>query len=125
MIKKDKYYSVSAEVARLSGVVSARYRTKDGRFILSERDLKKAISRMAPEEFIGGVDAVALTESKAKKLIAANKYQMGEEYVAATQEEQQTVETSVEEQEPSSDTSEETSEATETEQEETTNAEEE
>lgn len=118
MINKEKYYSVSAEIARLSGVIGSRYRTKDGRFILSDRDLKKAISKMMPEEFIGGIDAIALTERQSKKLIVENKYQMGEQYIITTPEAEQTETVAEEEQSEAVETSEST---TEQEQEETTN----
>lgn len=69
-------FLVTQEIAERSGVISTRYRTKDGRFILDSRDL--SMVRLVGEEFVHGLSGVeAITEKQSKALIEEGGYQMG------------------------------------------------
>lgn len=105
-IKKDKYYSASADIARRTGVINSRYRTKDGRFILSDKDLGRARLVMTPEEYINGMDVTPLTDGQAKKLIAQNDYQLGDVYDTQATETTEPAETETEQQEEEETTNE-------------------
>ncbi len=80
-MNKDINFSASADIARRAGIISSRYRTKDGRFIITDKDLGRIQLVMTPEEFMTGIDVRKITEMEAKNLIAENGYQIGEEYV--------------------------------------------
>lgn len=80
-METDIYFSASADIARRAGVVGSRYRTKDYRFIISDKDLGAIRLVMEPEEYINGIDVVRISETEARHLIAENGYQIGEEYV--------------------------------------------
>ena len=75
-MKRVSYYSVSAEVARLSGPLTTNYRTKDGRFILSEKQVKRIPSFDGKS---ANPDIVEISENEARRLIQLGSYQMGEE----------------------------------------------
>jgi len=77
-MKKQTSYSVSLDVARRSGVISSRYRTPDGRFLLTERDLQNMRFRMTAEEFITGLDAYIVSAEEASKLAKEGGYHLGE-----------------------------------------------
>ena len=83
------YFLVPEQIAERSGTIEHRYRTKDGRFILNETDMKGV--RLTPEEYISGLDVEILSESRASELIKENGYQMGiqidSENVTAEEEE--------------------------------------
>ena len=51
----DRTYSVSAELARRSGLAEGRYRTADGRFIMSESDIRYMIARRILSIGTGGL----------------------------------------------------------------------
>ena len=75
-MEKSIYFSVSADVAERSTLKDVRYRTKDGRFILTDKDLQRV--RLLPSEFITGIDAVMLKDKdEADKLIAAGGFLLG------------------------------------------------
>ena len=74
-MKRVSYYSVSAEVARLSGSLATTYRTKDGRFILSEKQVKRIPSS---DDKADNPDIVEIPENEARRLIQLGGYQMGE-----------------------------------------------
>lgn len=84
-------YLVTRDIAERSGMIATRYRTKDGRFILNDRDLSHV--RFSSEEYITGLQGVEqITDAKASKLIKANGYQMGlpqENVVSAENTEQE------------------------------------
>ena len=75
----DRTYSVSAGLARRSGLAEGRYRTADGRFIMSESDIRYMIARRILS--IGDLaDTEKLHETdsgEAGRLIAENGYQTG------------------------------------------------
>ena len=83
----DRTYSVSAELARRSGLAEGRYRTADGRFIMSESDIRYMIARRILS--IGDLaDTEKLHETdsgNAGRLIAENGYQTGFTVNAARQ----------------------------------------
>lgn len=106
-------FSVSADIARRSGLINMRYRTADGRFILTDKDLQRV--RLTPDEFVSGLDAIRLTKSEAEKLIAENNFKMGE---ASTEE---IAEQAVNEETPDVEETEEVVDADETEEEEANN----
>lgn len=69
-------YLVTREIAERSGLIESRYRTKDDRFILNDRDLARI--RFSVDEYINGLSGVEkISNQKAKTLIAKNKYQFG------------------------------------------------
>lgn len=76
IMEKQINFSVSADVARRSGLISVRYRTADGRFVLTDRDLQRVY--LEGDEFVDGLDAVRLTQEEAERLVAENNFQMGE-----------------------------------------------
>lgn len=73
-MQTETYFSVSEDIARRSGMIGQRYMTKDGRYILSDRDLRSL--RLEPQEYINGIDAVALSRDEAKTAIAEGGYKM-------------------------------------------------
>lgn len=68
----------SADIARRAGVISSSYRTADGRFILSEHDLRSVRFSMTPEEYVTGLDVEIVSEETSKTLIRDGGYQIGE-----------------------------------------------
>lgn len=71
-----EFYKVTKEIALRSGVIDSRYRTKDGFFILNNRDLSRI--RFTTEEYITGLRGVEkITPSEAQTLEAENSYKMG------------------------------------------------
>lgn len=75
-MNRVRYYSAAAEVARLSGTLATTYRTKDGRFILSEKQMNR-IPQQQFKEF-DEIDVVEISENEARKLIKVGGYKMGE-----------------------------------------------
>lgn len=65
---------MSEDIARRSGMIGQRYMTKDGRYILSDRDLRSL--RLEPQEYINGIDAVTLSRDEAKTAIAEGGFKM-------------------------------------------------
>ena len=77
-MEKSIYFSVSADVAERSTLKDVRYRTKDGRFILTDKDLQRV--RLLPSEFINGLDAVMLKDkNEADNLIAEGGFLLGDQ----------------------------------------------
>ena len=76
-MKRTIYYSASADVARATGTISTIYRTKDGRFILSEKQVNSVLMRDGSKT-IEDLDVVEISEQEAKSLIAKGGYKMGE-----------------------------------------------
>jgi hypothetical protein len=68
-------FSVSEDIARRAGLLNERYRTRDGRFILTDKDLQRV--RLSADEIVNGLDAVRLTKTEAEALAAANGLSMG------------------------------------------------
>ena len=69
-------FLVTREIAERSGLIETRYRTKDGRFIMNDRDLARI--RFTVDEYISGLQGIVkITSVEAQTLIAQNKYQMG------------------------------------------------
>ena len=77
---KEKYYTASAELTRRAGTIDSRYRTKDGRYVITDRDLGKISLVMTPQEFIGGIDIIEVSEKEAKRLVSEGGYHLGELY---------------------------------------------
>lgn len=71
------FYLVSESIARRSGAIASKYRTKDNKFILDNKDLARI--RLTSEEYVNGLSGVEMiTLEQAKELIAENRYTMGE-----------------------------------------------
>ena len=68
-MKKEAIFLTTQAIAERAGVLEACYRTQNGKFILSEKDLKHYRTKMTPEEFIHGIDAKIITSEKAEELI--------------------------------------------------------
>ena len=86
-MRKEATYVASADVARRAGVISSSYRTADGRYILAEHDLRSVRLSMTPEEYVTGLDVEIISDEKAKELIKANNYAIGEPAQPETHEE--------------------------------------
>lgn len=72
------FYLVTPDIARRSGLIESRHRTKDGRFILDNRDLSRIT--LSSDEFVNGLQGIEMiSEQEAKHLIAENNYAIGEE----------------------------------------------
>lgn len=70
------FYVVTESIARRSGVIEQRYRTKDGRFILDNKDLSRI--RFTTNEYTQGLSGVVrITKQEAYALIRQNNYAMG------------------------------------------------
>lgn len=70
------FYLVTRDIAIRSGLVSVRYRTLDGRFILDNKDLSRV--RFTTDEYISGLNGVEkISESEAKTLIAQGGFRKG------------------------------------------------
>lgn len=72
------FYKVVENIAKRSGLILERYRTKDMNWILDNNDLRRV--RFTPDEYIDGLQGVVkITGTEADALIAENNYQMGYE----------------------------------------------
>ena len=71
------YYSVAPAVARKAGTLSTTYRTKDGRFIMSEKQVNVILAQDGGSD-ISSLDIVEIAESDAGKLIQLGGYKMGD-----------------------------------------------
>lgn len=70
------FYKVVENIAKRSGLILERYRTKDMNWILDNNDLRRV--RFTPDEYIDGLQGVVkITGTEADVLIAENNYQMG------------------------------------------------
>lgn len=65
-------YLVSKALAERTGFMNQRYVTKDGRFIVDDRDLR--VARLTADE---QKQAEPITKEQAKALISANGYKTG------------------------------------------------
>ena len=71
-------YVASRDIAERSGMIASRYRTKDGRFILNNRDLSRI--RLTADEYVTGRAGVEIvSESEADRLINEGGYRLGTE----------------------------------------------
>ena len=77
-MKAVPYYSASADVARATGTIATTYRTKDGRFILSGKEVNTVLMRQ-PGRTLADLDVIEISVRQAKTLIARGGYKMGEE----------------------------------------------
>lgn len=73
----NKYYLAAPSVAERTGLIKARYRVRDGRFVLHYADMK--FIRFTPEELIGGIGTLIeeVAKAEAERLIAENGYRIG------------------------------------------------
>lgn len=76
-MKEEKIYLVSADIADRAQCKESSYRTKDGRYIVSERALRDFRFRMTAEEFVSGLDATIISGEEASRLAAENNYLTG------------------------------------------------
>ena len=75
MIQSAVYF-VTENIAIRSGVIDSRYRIRDGRFVLDNKDLARI--RFTTEEYVNGLEGVEMvTEERAKEEIYLNNNQMG------------------------------------------------
>jgi hypothetical protein len=69
------YYLVTREILERAGLAGQRYRSKDGRYVLDNKDLSRV--RFTSEEYISGLQGVEkITAEQAKQAIAEGGYQM-------------------------------------------------
>lgn len=76
-MRKENYYSASEWVARRAGCLQTSYRTVDGRYIISEQNVRSAIPFMTPDEYVTGFDITVVSEEEAERLIVEGGYQIG------------------------------------------------
>lgn len=70
-------YLVTRDIALRSGFINTRHRTKDGYFILNDRDL--SCVRFTVDEYVNGLSGVKkISKAEAKKLIRENNYAIGD-----------------------------------------------
>ena len=82
------FYKVTEDIAKRSGLILERYRTKDMHWILDNKDLGRV--RFTSDEYIDGLKGVTkITESEANDLIAENDYKMGYEGLYDNENQQQ------------------------------------
>ena len=92
------FYLVTQEIAQRSGVIESRYRIKDGRFVLDNKDL--SYIRFTPDEYIEGLKGVEkVSKNEAMLLIEENGYKMGIEKPIAVPEQPQVESTDTTEEE--------------------------
>jgi hypothetical protein len=85
-------YLVTRDIAVRSGLIESRYRIKDGRFVLNNRDLSRV--RFTIDEYINGLSGVEkVSAEEAKTLIRQNNFAIGDLPVPNETEPQETVET--------------------------------
>lgn len=83
-MRKENYYSASEWVARRAGCLQTSYRTVDGRYIISEQNVRSAIPFMTPDEYVTGFDITVVSEEEAERLIAEGGYQIGPKKASET-----------------------------------------
>ena len=76
-MNRVRYYSAAPAVARLSGTLATTYRTRDGRFVLSEKQVGHILSQQEGKT-VGDLDIEEVSEEDARRLIELGGYQMGE-----------------------------------------------
>lgn len=75
-MKAESYYKVTAEVAVRTGMTRTLYRTADGHYVCSARDLRGI--RLEPEEYITGIEGVeSITYAEAQALIEEGGRSLG------------------------------------------------
>ena len=73
---QSTFYIVSESIAQRSGQIQKRYRTKDGRFILDDHDLRRV--NFTADEYTNGLQGIeVVTKEQAMRLIKENNNQMG------------------------------------------------
>lgn len=68
-------YLASKSVAERTGFINQRYVTKDGKYIVNDRDLRNV--RLTPEEYVSGLDITPITQEESRRLQKENNYKMG------------------------------------------------
>lgn len=76
-MKEEKIYLASEDIAERCHVIDTAYRTKDGRYIISENALRDFRFRMTPEEFVTGLAVELITRDEAKRLQKENGWAIG------------------------------------------------
>lgn len=76
-MKEEKIYLASEDIAERCHVIDTAYRTKDGRYIISENALRDFRFRMTPEEYVTGLAVELITRDEAKRLQKENGWAIG------------------------------------------------
>lgn len=90
-MKEEKIYLASEDIATRAHVIDTSYRTKDGRYIISENALRDFRFRMTPEEYVTGLSVELISREEAKRLQAENGWAIGRPKTA-TEDDAATVE---------------------------------
>lgn len=70
------YYLATKDIAKRCNLIGKRYMSKDGRFILDNKDLSRL--RLTSTEYISGLRGIEMiSHQKAQDLIAENGYNFG------------------------------------------------
>jgi len=78
----DSYYSAAAAlVERDAELQRARYKTKDGRYVISSSDLRLLSMRghISPDEYVSGLDLEKITLEEATRLVSEGGYAIGQQ----------------------------------------------
>ena len=72
--KKARFFLADAELARRARVANTVYQTKDGRVIMSEKDLQRLT--FTADEMLNGIPVEEVSREEAHKKIAENGYKL-------------------------------------------------
>jgi len=76
-MEREQLYLASASIAERAHCINSSYRTRDGRYIITESDLRSIGFQMTAEEYVTGLDAEMITADEAKRLMRENNYLTG------------------------------------------------
>jgi len=108
-MRTDKYYTASAEITERGGFTPYRHRTENGRYILSESDIRNMVASGILEiEELGSLDISEVNYEEVQELILNGK--AAERRMAASASSSSDEEDATEEQEASEESEENESE---------------
>lgn len=68
-MKAEAKFLASKEIAQRAGVNDTRFVTPEGKYILSQADLRKVKFSMTADELVNGLDVEQISDEEVKKLI--------------------------------------------------------
>ena len=87
-MRTDKYYSAGAEIAEKGGFAPYRHKTEDGRYILSESDIRNMVASGILEiEELRTLDIIEVSYAEAQALIVDGKAAETREAAGVSEEE--------------------------------------
>lgn len=76
-MEREQLYLASPSIAERAHCINSSYRTRDGRYIITESDLRSIGFQMTAEEYVTGLDAEMITADDARRLMRENNYLTG------------------------------------------------